>query len=172
MIGDIQHVGRAWVLPHPERETPQVAPLVRDDETERAAIAAVTAHEEARGWQVESVEAQNRGFDLISRRPHPEDPKTAIEVRFIEVKGRAAVAQDDETAGRHARRQRLVALDGAACDELEAVEQRREHLFTHGWHGCPARGLPGLAIGDLLRCCNAANPCCICIKNRGTTWRF
>jgi hypothetical protein len=38
---------------------------------------------------VESVETENRGFDLISRRSHPEDPKTFIEVRFIEVKGRA-----------------------------------------------------------------------------------
>jgi hypothetical protein len=46
-------------------------------------------HEEARGWKVESVEKDNRGFDLISRKPHPEDPKTAIEVRFIEVKGRS-----------------------------------------------------------------------------------
>ena len=41
-----------------------------------------------RGWEVTSVEADNRGFDLISRHPHPEDPQTAIEVRFIEVKGR------------------------------------------------------------------------------------
>ena len=48
-------------------------------------------HEEARGWQVESVESENRGFDLISRRPDPEDPKTFIEVRFIEVKSRAGV---------------------------------------------------------------------------------
>jgi hypothetical protein len=40
---------------------------------------------------VESVEAENRGFDLISRRAHPEDPNTLIEVRFIEVKGRAGV---------------------------------------------------------------------------------
>jgi hypothetical protein len=39
----------------------------------------------------ESVEAENRGFDLISRRPHSEDPKTFIEERFIEVKGRAGV---------------------------------------------------------------------------------
>jgi len=45
----------------------------------------------ARGWVVESVESENRGFDLISRRPHSEDPKTFIEVRFIEVKGRAGV---------------------------------------------------------------------------------
>ena len=40
---------------------------------------------------VESVESENRGFDLISRRAHADDPKTFIEVRFIEVKGRAGV---------------------------------------------------------------------------------
>jgi Protein NO VEIN, C-terminal len=33
------------------------------------------------------VKTGNRGFDLVSRKPHPEDPKTAIDVRFIEVKG-------------------------------------------------------------------------------------
>ncbi len=65
--------------------------MVRDDEIERIAVQAVIAHEEAQGWVVESVESENRGFDLISRRPHPEDPKTFIEVRFIEVKGRAGV---------------------------------------------------------------------------------
>jgi len=89
MIGDIQHIGRAWVLPHPERKSPQIAPMVSDPEIERIAVQYVIAHEEARGWRVESVEKDNRGFDLISRKPHPEDPATAIEVRFIEVKGRA-----------------------------------------------------------------------------------
>ena len=28
MIGDIQHVGRAWVLPHPERNSPQIREMV------------------------------------------------------------------------------------------------------------------------------------------------
>jgi superfamily II DNA or RNA helicase len=93
MIGDIQHVGRAWVLPHPERTSPQIAPMVRDEEIERTAVEHVIAHEEARGWKVESVEKDNRGFDLISRKPHPEDADTAIEVRFIEVKGRAGVGE-------------------------------------------------------------------------------
>ena len=91
MIGEIQHLGRAWVLPHPDRDKPNIAPMVRDEEIERVAVQAVIAYEEARGWQVESVEKENRGFDLISRRPHPEDPKTALEVRFVEIKGRAAV---------------------------------------------------------------------------------
>ena len=70
-IADITPLGRAWVLPHPERDSPRFAPMVRDDEIERIAVEIATRHEEGRGWQVESVEEQNRGFDLISRRPHP-----------------------------------------------------------------------------------------------------
>jgi len=90
-IADIKHLGRAWVTPHPERSNPDLAPMVRDDEIERIAVEVATRHEEERGWVVESVEDENRGFDLISRRPHPEDTETFIEVRFIEVKGRAGV---------------------------------------------------------------------------------
>jgi hypothetical protein len=90
-IANIQHQGQALVMPHPERESPTMATMVSDADIERIAVDAVIAHEEAQGYQVESVESQNRGFDLISRHPHPEDPMTATDVRFIEVKGRAAV---------------------------------------------------------------------------------
>ncbi|HZQ75080.1 MAG TPA: DUF3883 domain-containing protein [Burkholderiales bacterium] len=92
-ISDIQRHGSAWVLPHPERARADVAPLVRDDEIEHLAVQAVIEYERARGWEVVSVEEENRGFDLVSRKPHPEDPKTAIEVRFIEVKGRSVVGE-------------------------------------------------------------------------------
>jgi len=106
-ISDIRRVGVAWVLPHPERRSPNVAPFVRDDEIEHIAVEAVIAHERRRGWEVTSVEADNRGFDLISRRPHPDDPQTAIEVRFIEVKGRAAVGEVALTANEYRTAQRL-----------------------------------------------------------------
>ncbi|MGH9852279.1 MAG: DUF3883 domain-containing protein, partial [Blastocatellia bacterium] len=82
-------------------------PMVRDEEVERAAVAAVIAYEEARGWLVESVESENRGFDLISRRLHPEDPKTAVEVRFIEVKGRAGVGEVALTSNEYKTAERL-----------------------------------------------------------------
>src|SRR5215211_1272092 len=59
------------------------------------------------GWEVTSVEADNRGFDLISRRPHPEDPQTAIEVRFIEVKGRSGVGEVALTLNEHRTAERL-----------------------------------------------------------------
>lgn len=106
-ITDIHHIGRSWVLPHPERTSPGIAPMVRDEAIERLAIEAVIAHEEARGWQITSVEKDNRGFDLISRRSHPEDPQTAIEIRFIEVKGRAAVGEVALTSNEYKTAERL-----------------------------------------------------------------
>jgi len=106
-IGDIEHIGRAWVLPHPERNAPDIAPMVRDEEVERIAVREAIAYEESRGWQVEGVEDQNRGFDLISRKPHPEDPKTAVGVRFIEVKGRSGVGEIALSTNEYKTAQRL-----------------------------------------------------------------
>jgi superfamily II DNA or RNA helicase len=92
-IGDIQRLGRAWVLPHPERKSPEMVAITTSAEIERLAVEFVTRYEEERGYVVESVEDEARGFDLISRRPHPHDAGTSIDVRFIEVKGRAGVGQ-------------------------------------------------------------------------------
>ncbi|MBU9576475.1 DUF3883 domain-containing protein [Burkholderia multivorans] len=106
-ISDIRRLGVGWLLPHPERTTPGMAPFVRDDEIERIAVEAVIAMERARGWEVVSVESENRGFDLISRRPHPDDPATALEVRFIEVKGRAGVGEVALSSNEYRTAQRL-----------------------------------------------------------------
>jgi SNF2 family DNA or RNA helicase len=106
-ITDIHHQGRAWVLPHPERTSPGIAPMVRDEEIEGLAVEAVIAYERARGFEVVSVELENRGFDLISRKPHPEDPQTAIEVRFIEVKGRALIGEIALTTNEYKTAERL-----------------------------------------------------------------
>ena len=81
--------------------------MVSDATIERIAVDFAIRYEESQGRQVESVEAENRGFDLISRRPHPEDPKTAMEVRFIEVKGRAAIGEVALTANEYRTAQRL-----------------------------------------------------------------
>lgn len=82
-IADLTPIASALVLPHPERE--DLAPLVRDEEVERIAMEEAMHYERERGWVPEDVSAQDRGFDLLSR--HPESGQ----VRFIEVKGRAAV---------------------------------------------------------------------------------
>ena len=38
-ISDIQHHGRAWVLPHPERKSPGMVQMVQDEEIEKIAVA-------------------------------------------------------------------------------------------------------------------------------------
>jgi len=106
-ISDITHIGRAWLIPHPERTNPKIAPMVRDEQIEKIAIECARKFEESRGWEVESVESENRGFDLISRRAHPEDPKTFVQVRFIEVKGRAGVGEIALTANEFRAAERL-----------------------------------------------------------------
>lgn len=106
-IANIQHHGRAWILPHPERSSSEIAPMVRNEEIERIAIEKAIQHEQARGWNVESVENQNCGFDLKSRKPHPEDSETAVEVRFIEVKGRAGIGEVSLTLNEYKTAKRL-----------------------------------------------------------------
>jgi hypothetical protein len=128
-ISDIKPLGRAFVLPHPDRASESFRTLVRDDEIEKIAIEFVRKHEESQGWVVESVESENRGFDLISRYPHREDPKTFVEVRFIEVKGRAGVGEIALTSNEHSAAERLkndfwlyVVFKCAANPELHIVQ--------------------------------------------------
>ena len=106
-IGDIQNMGRAWVLPHPEREAPGIAPMVSDPEIEKVAIRIAMEHERARGWVVESVETENRGYDLLSKRPHQSELGVFLQARFIEVKGRAGTGEVALTANEYRTAQRL-----------------------------------------------------------------
>jgi superfamily II DNA or RNA helicase len=128
-IGDVHHLGRAWVLPHPDRQAPNIAPMVRDDEIEAIAVHIATEHEQARGWVVESVENDNRGYDLLSRKPHPTEPGVFIAARFIEVKGRAAIGEIALTANEYRTAQRLgddywlyVVFDCAATPALKIIQ--------------------------------------------------
>lgn len=106
-ITDVRHLGSAWVLPHPERDRPEIKAMRSDDEIETIAVNTVTKYEESQGRRVQSVEKDNRGFDLITRAYHPEDPETAINVRFIEVKGRSQVGEVALTENEYKTAQRL-----------------------------------------------------------------
>ncbi len=97
-LADVAHLGSAWVLPHPERGA--LADMVTDPEVERIAVDLAMRYERGHGREPESVEAENRGFDILSR-----DPASG-RARFIEVKGRAGTgpvaltANEYRTAGR------------------------------------------------------------------------
>lgn len=103
--------------------------VVRDNDSERIAVELVIAHEEQRDWKVVSVEKSSRGYDLISRRAHPEDPETAVEVRFIEVKGRAFVGDVSLTPNEYKAAERLkheywlyVVYNCATSPELHIIQ--------------------------------------------------
>lgn len=80
--------------------------MVSNDVIERIAVEVVIAHKVARGWNVVSVDKENRGFDL-TQQPHLEYPETAIAVGFIEVKGQSTVGEVALTANEYKTAKRL-----------------------------------------------------------------
>ncbi len=82
----VERLASVIVLPHPEREAPEVRRLRPDSEVEWAAMNAVMAYERSEGRQVFDVHEKNLGYDLTSL------DLTSGELRLIEVKGIGAVS--------------------------------------------------------------------------------
>ncbi len=80
----VERLASALILPHPERETPELKRLRPDPDTEMTAMRVVMDHEAARGCKVRDVHEQNLGYDITSL-----DPESG-ELRLIEIKGLAA----------------------------------------------------------------------------------
>ena len=81
--------------------------MVSDAEIERIAVQEAIRYENALGWEVTSVETENRGYDLLSRKPHPSEPGAYVASRFIEVKGRAGVGEVGLSSNEFKTAQRL-----------------------------------------------------------------
>ncbi len=82
----VERLASVLVLPHPEREAPEVRRLKPNFETEAAAMRVVMDHEAARGRQVYDVSAKNLGYDITSL------DLASGELRLIEVKGLGAAS--------------------------------------------------------------------------------
>ena len=82
----VERLASALVLPHPERETPEVKRLRPNPETESTAMQVVMEYEAAQGRQVYDVHEKNLGYDVTSL-----DVKSG-QLRLIEVKGLAAAS--------------------------------------------------------------------------------
>ena len=80
----VERLASVLVLPHPEREAPEVRRLKPDFETEAIAMRVVMDHEAALGRQVFDVSAKNLGYDITSL------DLASGELRLIEVKGLGA----------------------------------------------------------------------------------
>jgi superfamily II DNA or RNA helicase len=79
----IERIASVLVLPHPERETPEVRRLQPDPETEATAMRVVMEYERSQGRQVYDVHEKNLGYDITSL------DLNSGELRLIEVKGLA-----------------------------------------------------------------------------------
>ena len=82
----VERLASVLVLPHPERETPEVKRLRPNAETEMTAMRVVMEYETTQGRQVYDVHEKNLGYDVTSL-----DVESG-ELRLIEVKGLAAAS--------------------------------------------------------------------------------
>ena len=80
----VERLATALVIPHPDRDDPEVKNLKSSRETELTAMQVVMEHEQAQGRQVEDVSEKDLGYDVKSLDLQSGD------LRLIEVKGLAA----------------------------------------------------------------------------------
>ncbi len=82
-LQDVERIASVLILPHPERETPEVRRLKPNPETEATAMQVVMEYERSQGRQVYDVHEKNLGYDITSL------DLSSGELRLIEVKGLA-----------------------------------------------------------------------------------
>ena len=80
----VERIASVLVLPHPEREAPEIRGIRPSPETEMTAMRVVMEHERSRGCQVYDVHEKNLGYDITSL------DLNSGELRLIEIKGLAA----------------------------------------------------------------------------------
>jgi superfamily II DNA or RNA helicase len=85
-LQSVERLASVLVLPHPDREAPEVRRLTPNVETEAAAMRVVMEHEQAQGRQVYDVSEKNLGYDVTSL------DLASGELRLIEVKGLGAAS--------------------------------------------------------------------------------
>jgi superfamily II DNA or RNA helicase len=80
-LQNVERITSILILPHPQREAPDVRRLRSDPVTEATAMRVVIQHETDQDRQVEDVHEKNLGYDITSL-----DLKSG-ELRLIEIKG-------------------------------------------------------------------------------------
>jgi hypothetical protein len=82
-LQDVQRMTSVLVLPHPERDQPEIRNLRPDPETEAIAMRVAIENERAHGRAVADVHERDLGYDITSL------DTNSGELRLIEVKGLA-----------------------------------------------------------------------------------
>jgi superfamily II DNA or RNA helicase len=118
----VERITSVLVLPHPDREQPEVRNLRPDPETEQIAMRAAMEYERSQGRTVADVHEKDLGYDITSL------DSTSGELRLIEVKG---IAGNDG----------VVAL---TPNEKRTAEDRRDCYWLYVVTGCKSVAGPKL----------------------------
>ena len=85
-LQNVERIASVVVLPHPEREAPELRRMRPNPETEATAMRIVMEYERSFGRQVFDIHEQNLGYDVTSL------DLTSGELRLIEIKGLSEAA--------------------------------------------------------------------------------
>lgn len=80
-LQSVERITSVLVLPHPDREAPEIRHLRPNPETESIAMQVAIEHERSRGCQVYDIHEKNLGYDITSL------DLNSGELRLIEIKG-------------------------------------------------------------------------------------
>ena len=126
----VERMASVLVLPHPDKNQPQMQNLHPDPETEAIAMRAVMEYERSQQRQVEDVHEKNLGYDITSL------DTASGELRLIEIKGLAG-----ETG--------IVAL---TPNEKRVADDRRDRYWLYVVTRCKQPDGPRvMLIGDPAR---------------------
>jgi superfamily II DNA or RNA helicase len=148
-LGAPEVVGVAAIIPALDqaRRRGGETPMQRSDDIEIGAMEFAITYEQQRGWEVEDVHPEGRGYDLISRDPNNQ-------IRYIEVKGRAGTGAVELSANEWLKAEQLgtdywlyvvtevaqspslhLVQDPAhRLSEQEVIPQVRYRVAQEGWH--------------------------------------
>ena len=129
----VERIATVLVLPHPEREAPDVRKLRPNLETEATAMKVVMEHEQARGRQVYDVHEKNLGYDITSL------DLNSGELRLIEVKGLGGAAGSilltpNERRVAEDRRDCYWLYIVTNCDNVPQLQEPIEDPAKLEWH--------------------------------------
>jgi hypothetical protein len=104
-LGAPEVLGVAAIVPGETSEVSETSEVLRagmrrSDAVEQAAMEFAMAYERDRGWDVEDVHTEGRGYDLLSRGPKEQ-------IRYIEIKGRAATGAVELSANEWLKAEQL-----------------------------------------------------------------
>ena len=123
----VERIASAIVLPHPDRDQPEIRNLHPDPETEAIAMRTAIEYEQAQGRTVTDIHEKNLGYDITSL------DSNSGELRLIEVKG-------------------IAGIDGTVAltpNEKRTAEDRRDCYWLYVVTGCNGPAGPKLMrVGD------------------------